>query len=76
MITTGKEDQLMNIDCDLWATCMLEHSKTPPPLCPSHLAEDLEYFMHTELGITLADITHDNCKSVYVDLASFIESIV
>ena len=76
LLLSGKQDQLMNIDCDLWTKCMLEYSKKPPPLCPTHLAEDIEYFLHTLLGMSLADLTHDNCRDVYLFLTTFIESLM
>ena len=72
----GVEDKLMPIDSRLWARCMLEESITPPPLCPSDLAEDIEFFMRMLLGLTLSDITHANCKRIYVLLTNFIETIV
>ena len=55
---------------------MIEYSKKPPPLCLTDLAEDIEYFLHVLLGMTLSDLTHENCKDVYICLAQFIESIV
>ena len=65
----------MTIDCDLWTKCMLEYSKKAPQLCPTDLANDVEYFMHALLGLTLADLTHDNCKDVYLYLTSLLKNI-
>ena len=72
----GVEDQLMPIDSEVWARSMIEESRKPPPLCSSEFKENIVFFMNTLLGKTLSDITHENCREIYVFLTEFIESII
>ena len=54
---------------------MLEESAPLPSLCPD-FADNAKFFLYLFYGLTLDDITHENCKDVYLNLVNIIERIV
>ena len=64
---TGKQDQLLSVNGSIWAKGMLE-SEAAPLLCPGGFKQSLEEILHSILGLTVRDINHNNCQSVYLKL--------
>ena len=60
----------------MWAKCMLEESAPLPSLCPKDFADNAKFFLYLFYGLRLEDITHENCKDVYLNLVNIIERIV
>ena len=69
----GTEDQLQPINTDLWATCMVSQSKPAPKLYPTFFKTGVRALLHRKLHISEEDITHDNCRNVYLKLVHHIE---
>jgi len=72
----GVEDQLQPIDTDLWATCMLNESRLPPPFYPDDFKVSASAILQSTLGLTQSGITHDNCRNVYLTLVLLIDELV
>lgn len=73
---SGKQDQLKTIDTNLWATCMLSESKPIPPLCPVAFKNAALRILHNTLHLSMDDITHTNCSSIYQEIVHNIELLV
>ena len=63
----GCEDQLRTVDCMLWARCMTEESAHSPPLHPAEFEEYSNAALQS-LGMTRDNVTHKNCKTVYLSM--------
>lgn len=72
----GKQDQLKNIDPSLWAASMISESRSAPPLCPVNFKNAASEILRDTLHCSVADITHMNCRSVYLHLVHHIEMLV
>ena len=55
---------------------MMEDSVSTPLLCPKEFTENAEYFLNVIYGVTLNDITHQNCEHIYLALVIIIETII
>jgi hypothetical protein len=71
----GTTDQLEPIDTALWVHCML-HQSSVPPLCPTTFQDYGEAALFATLGLTLKDITHTNCRNIYITLVHSISVLV
>ena len=69
----GKQDQLKPIDANLWATCMYE-TESAPALCPVVFANTVNRVLSETLGMSVDDITHTNCRSVFFILHVILNS--
>lgn len=72
---TGKQDQLKTIDAYLWATCMIE-SEPAPPLCPIPFKNAVCQLLSENLGMSIDDVTHENCHNVYLRLVRHMSVLV
>lgn len=61
------------INGSLWATFMLQESVAAPLLC---FQNALNTVLHTTLGLSITDITHANCCSIYLRLVHEIEQLI
>ena len=61
----------MAVDGELWAAGMLEKSESPPPFYSTEFHE-LATDILMMLGLSVANITHENCKDIYVNIISLI----
>ena len=65
---TGAHDHMQPFDVDLWLTCMSRKSKTPPRLYPEEFGRyAFDIFDHC-LNLSPRDVSHDNCRNIYVKL--------
>ncbi len=66
------------MDPSLWARCMLSdtESVSSPPLCPPEFVENALFFLERVFGMSVPDITHENCTQVYTDLVSVLEIVI
>ena len=64
------------INGSLWATFMLQESVAAPLLCPINFQNALNTVLHTTLGLSITDITHANCCSIYLRLVHEIEQLI
>ena len=76
LLCTDKDDCLKPIAPLLWAQCMQEKSIPAPPLCPLEFKENAEYFLNALYGLTLPDVTHQNCKEVYLKLVNIVNYLL
>ena len=53
------------MDAYLWAQCMFE-SEPAPPLCPAVFRNAVDQVLQELLGMTIDDVTHKNCRNVYL----------
>ena len=72
----GTTDQLQPIDSTLWAHCMLYESIASPPLCPESFKDICEDVLHDTLNLSPDDITHANCRNIYLQLVNSIKILV
>lgn len=70
---TGTSDQLQPMDTTLWTTCMLHESTAAPKLCPVVFQNTADVVLHTNFGLTIDDVTHANCRNIYLQLVYHIE---
>jgi len=63
------------IDCRLWTAGMLTQSKPEPPLCPKFFETCAERVLF-RLHLSKDDITHTNCRNIYIKLVRHIEVLV
>lgn len=57
----------MPVNGHLWARGMLE-TIPAPPVCPVLFKDAVEAVLRLTLGLSVNDITHANCKNVYLYL--------
>ena len=72
----GVQDQIQEFDTELWATCMLQESRSPPDLIPNSFKVTAAMILQDALRLTLSGVTHDNFCSVYLGLVHSIEQLV
>lgn len=72
----GVEDQLQTFDTGLWATCMLNESRSSPTFYPDNFKVSASIILQSALGLTQGGITHDNCRNVYLPLVLLIKELV
>ena len=72
----GVTDQLQSVDSELWRHCFEKESKPPPPFLPVDVESDLTCFLENCLHITKDEITHSNCKNVYINLVNEVKEII
>lgn len=75
-ILTGKEDQLQPIDVPLWTASMMSESRPPPPLCPTSFKSIALRIIQNNFHLNIADITHSNCRDIYLLLVHHLEALV
>ena len=71
-----KEDQIQEVDADLWLHCMLNESVDPPCFLSADVENSLSFFLEHFLHIKQEDVTHRNCKMVYIKLIDEIRSLL
>lgn len=71
----GTTDQVQPFDTTIWAHCMLHESTAPPELCPENFKDICEDVLE-DSGLTLSDITHTNCRDIYLELVQNIKTLV
>lgn len=62
-------------DTTLWVNCMLDESVTAPPLFPGRFG-DLCDDVLCDMGLSLDDITHANCRDVYLKLVDSVLTLI
>ena len=60
LMFTGKQDQLKNVDAYLW------ESEPAPRLCPAPFRSTVDQVLQELLGMSIDDVTHKNCRNVYL----------
>ena len=73
---TGKEDHLQPIDVTLWTASMASESRPPPPLCPIPFKHIASTILRNDFHLNLSDITHSNCRDIYLLLVHHLEALV
>jgi len=54
----------------------MDESKSPPKLFPPDFNISAGIILRRAIGITVCDITHENCRSVYLRLVKLINALV
>ena len=57
----------MPVNGHLWARGMQE-TETAPPVCPVTFKDAVEAVLRSTLGLSVNDITHANCRNIYLHL--------
>lgn len=73
---SGKEDKSQTFDTTLWALGMASESRGPPPLCPVPFKRTASRILRNKMHLNLADITHNNCRSIYIRLVGHLRALV
>ena len=60
----------------LWAHCMLTKSCDHSLNCPEDFTENALYFLEHVFGLTLDQVTHQNCIEVYLNLSTFLSNLL
>ena len=76
MTCIGATDHKMPVDPYLWAHFMLQESKRAPPLCPADFKENALFFLERYFGFIIKNVTHSNCKQIYIALTDFLSNLV
>lgn len=76
MFILGAQDHKKPFDVALWLKCMREKSKEPPRLVPGDFEESATVTLYSYFGLSVPDISHNNCRSIYLKLVRVIESLV
>lgn len=76
MFILGAQDHKKPCDVALWLKCMREKSKDPPKLVPDDFEESATIVLYSYLGLSIPDISHSNCRNIYIKLVRVIESLV
>ena len=63
----GAQDHKRPFNVALWLKCMREKSREPPKLFPNDFKESATVMLYDRLGLTVEDISHENCRNVYVN---------
>ena len=71
----GKSDQLMPVNGRLWARGMQE-TVLAPPVCPVLFKDAVEAVLRSTLGLSVNDITHANCRNIYLHLVHQMVSLI
>ena len=66
----------MPIDPNLWTYFMLHESSKAKSLCPEDFYDNALFFLERYFGMGINDITHRNCKLVYVALVNFLSVLM
>ena len=53
------------MDAYVWAQCMFD-SETAPSLCPATFRSAVDRVLQGLLGMSIDDVTHNNCRNVYL----------
>ena len=60
----------------LWLKCMREKSREPPKLFLNDFKESATVMLYDRLGLTVEDISHENCRNVYLKLVNEIQTLI
>ncbi len=71
-----KEDQILEVDADLWLHCMLNESVNPPDFLSADIENSLSFFLEYLLHMKQEEVTHRKCKMVYIILVDEIRSLI
>ena len=74
--TVRTTDQLQPIDPTLWANCMIHESTAPQSLCPTEFKDICDDVLRVFFGLSIEDVSHTNCRSVYIRLVREIKLLV
>ena len=72
----GAHDHLQPFDIDLWLTCMSRKSRIPPRLYPEEFERCAVYILDRALDLNPRDVSHENCRNIYVKLLRIIEACI
>lgn len=68
----GTADFAAPVHPQLWAHCMLTETCDDSLTCPEDFTENAVYFLEVVFGLTLDQVTHQNCVEVYLNLSTFL----
>jgi len=72
----GAQDHLQHFDSDMWAHCMLHESKLLPRFSPTDYKNTISIILNHTFGITVDDISHGNCRGIYLKLVQLVTALV
>lgn len=55
---------------------MTEKSRKPPKFFPNDFKESTTVLLCNRLGLTVEDISHENCRNVYLKLVNIIQTLI
>ena len=76
MFLSGAQDHKQSFDVALWLKCMREKSNHPPKLVPDDFQESATVVLYSFLGLSLSNISHNNCRNIYLKLVHVIQNLI
>ena len=55
---------------------MTEKSREPLKLFPNEFKESATVVLYSSLGLTVGDVSHGNCRNVYLNLINVIQNLI